>query len=190
MITTFALEMNHLGVHWSTTLFFSKYLGWRGLLIEPTHCAYQARALRPRDHVVQAAICLNETTIKESEMLRSFCPFCAKGNAIKAAYEDIRCAPISNLIAEAKLTHIDFFSIDVEENFMKVLLTIDFEVTYVDVFMIEANDKVTIEGFDTPQGYPEAIALLKAKGFEIFDKNYFSGDVFARNKRRPQLKEQ
>ena len=26
---------------------------------------------------------------------------------------------------------------------MKVLLRIDFEVTYVDVFMIEANDKAT-----------------------------------------------
>ena len=118
------------GIHWSNTLFFHKYLGWDGILIEPTRCARQVKVLRSHDHVFRSGVCTTRTKLNVTGS--AFCPYVQPDSV-----EMVDCVPIRDLISEAKVNRIDFFSIDVEEFFYNVVSTIDFTTTYVDVMLIE-----------------------------------------------------
>eukprot|EP00039_Didymoeca_costata_P002599 m.61374 g.61374 ORF g.61374 m.61374 type:complete len:525 (+) comp11403_c0_seq4:229-1803(+) len=77
----------------------------------------------------------------------------AKNNSIIK----VPCKPISAMIKEAGLDHIDIFSLDVEGGELSVLKTFDFDVP-VCVFVVELD-------FTDPQKDESVRELLRSKGF-------------------------
>jgi len=129
------------GVHASNSLFFDSFLNWTGILIEPTLCAVgQLPFNRPRASIFHGGICTNESSFDVSTM-KAFCPghqrYCKLSNTDKKS----RCSPAHNYITEANLpkNEFDFASIDVEEHFMSVLLTLPWETVNFRVIAIECT---------------------------------------------------
>lgn len=51
----------------------------------------------------------------------------------------IPCVPLKAILAKFGMTHIDFFSLDVEGAELEVLRTLDFSAVHVNVFVIELD---------------------------------------------------
>lgn len=144
------------GVHASNTYFFDHALGWTGALIEPTACAVcQMPFNRPKATNINSGVCKEEKTMDFSFMKN----FCSANQMAGCAYDyaHVPCAPMANLFAKAGLTHIDFFSLDIEGAWRDAWDTIDFKTTPIDVFLMECfdvkRDKTLCENLMTEKGY-------------------------------------
>jgi hypothetical protein len=158
------------GIHASNTLFFSDFLGWRGLLIEPTYCAVcQLAKNRPFDRTIHAGICKERTTF-DARSMNGFCPMsqqkCVNQSAIA---HDVDCLPTRDMILAANVTVIDLVTIDVESHFMDVLTSIDWSATTIPVLVVECDTE-------------ECFSFLKDKGYEVIKPGTVDGvsiDVIA-----------
>lgn len=91
------------GVKVSNTLFFEKYLGWTGLLIEPsTSCCEKLRRYRSAA-VSEHGVCTDDSVFKEV--------FSCNGQAQKTP---ATCRELGPLLAQHDITHVNFLSIDCE----------------------------------------------------------------------------
>lgn len=73
---------------------------------------------------------------------------------------EITCLPLATVLQMFDLTHIDFFSLDVEGAELAVLQTLDFSKVHINVMVIEQD------GHD-PQKDEAVRQLLRAHGFEL-----------------------
>ncbi len=156
----------------SNTLYFEKSLGWTGLLIEANPRAY--RELLSKDRKAWIAGCciaisnaLERVTFLAHGMvggvssgtnaLTSKFDHLAKENSPYVYNVEQNCFPFMTMMQAVNVTHIDFFSLDVEGNEMHILKTIDFSRVSVTLFAIETNgNSAEIKDFLTPLGYREA----------------------------------
>lgn len=72
----------------------------------------------------------------------------------------ITCLPLATLLQMFDLTHIDFFSLDVEGAELAVLQTLDFSTVHINVMVIEQDSH-------DPQKDEAVRQLLRANGFEL-----------------------
>ena len=166
------------GVHASNTLFFDRFMGWKGMLIEPTVCGVcQLPYSRPNATNFRGAICEYDGTFETGGM-NSFCPapqnWCA-ADLSPQERDKVQCRPLDSYLREAKMTdHVDFFSLDVEGYFMSVLRSIDWERTRIDLIVVECSTD-------------ECYAFLRAKGYSVLPtrtSNYTGDDTFAWKQRK------
>jgi Methyltransferase FkbM domain len=143
------------GVHASNTLFFEKYLGWTGLLIEATPCAIcQLPHNRKNSKNIHGAICEAESIVDFSGM-RVFCP--SPQDGCVSEWPKTRCAPLQTFFDENKISHVDLFSLDVEDHHLTVLKSIDWKKVSMKVLFVECNKN------------KECLELIKSKGFTVLD---------------------
>jgi hypothetical protein len=142
------------GIVSSNTLFFDRFLNWKGILIEPTICAkVQIPFNRPRSTSFHGGVCDVETNISISNM-KDFCP---DDEGYQGWDLPVRCSPLSSYMNEAKLGKtIDLMSIDIEGHYMTALKTIPFEDYNIRVIIVECT-----HGIHTCKEY------LEGKGYNV-----------------------
>jgi len=157
------------GVDISNTYFFEKALGWTGICVEANpYYAHFAKA-RPGSKCFQVALGEKEEEVLflGAEYIGGILKFMdakhidriEKGYAQKKEKLQlswVRSTSIMNIFAEAGMSEIDFFSLDIEGGEMAVLKTIDFGKVRINVAAIEVQswtvkpivDFMTASGFD------------------------------------------
>ncbi len=148
------------GVAQSNTYYLEKILGWTGLLIEPLpDVEALCRRNRPRSITVNAALVRHgypEATVEmEHANLMSMVddgvisPTTVKKhlkNAHSLQQRDraeritVPARPLSDILKENHLRHIDFFSLDVEGYEHEVLLGTDLNAVRIERILVETRD--------------------------------------------------
>lgn len=145
------------GIIDSNTWAFEQYLGWTGILVEPTVCAPCNLVYnRPASTAIHNAICppgmpptatfhdkvmdgmcqkMNNESLSESADLREPNQACLQ----KALHESkpVPCRTLTTMFQEQKKTRIDFFSLDVEKHVDKALAGLDFKAIDVSALLVE-----------------------------------------------------
>lgn len=132
----------HDGVRESNSRFYDICLGWNGLLVEPHPKNYErAVHLRPNAiHLGIAPSCMaNESgTVLFPKHMYTSAQVNAKGSEI-----EIHCGPLQYYLDSLEIRHIDFWSLDVEGSELKVLQTVDFDRTHIDVIIAESANRLS-----------------------------------------------
>ena len=132
------------GVHASNSYFFDFQLGWTGLLIEPSRCAICELPMnRPNATNVRAGICPTATT-RSFKHMAAFCPGrqgVCKQMRVGRTDALVPCLPLTHILKEQGITHVDFFSLDVEGDWRMALDSLDLAATSVSVLLIECSPR-------------------------------------------------
>jgi FkbM family methyltransferase len=154
------------GINQSNTLYFEKYLNWKGLLIEPIpELAEKCRKNRPKCIVENCALvsfdyqgetiemqyCNLMSLVKgamydkdlESQHLRSGEQFLNGGEKIHTL--EVPARTLNWVLDKYQVTNIDLLSLDVEGYEVQVLNGIDFERHLPEYLLIEARNPLEIE---------------------------------------------
>eukprot|EP00667_Euglena_gracilis_P014554 EG_transcript_15070 len=139
------------GILYSNTLYFERCLGWSGRLIEGS--LYNFRQLqhnlpsRPLSEALQSAVCQPPaTTVKftvgggltagaQPTLAKSFLK---QWHQKRVKYEEVPCAPMSALLQG--MTHIDFWSLDVEGAELVAVQTVEWAAVQIDVIVVELDE--------------------------------------------------
>lgn len=166
------LEIGALdGMTYSNTKLFENSLNWHGMLIEASPSSYEKLTTsrnNPKNSLVGKAVCPSGQGsldfLAGSDPAVSGVPTQMSDEEMKVWHEQdhnkiikVPCEPLSKMLRDARIDHIDLFSLDVEGGELKVLETMDWEVT-VDVFVIEL-DGTNVEKDQAVRD------LLKSKGY-------------------------
>jgi FkbM family methyltransferase len=140
------------GELYSNTLMLDTCFGWHGVLVEGSRANFQSllrnvRRLRRRVTINYGAVCSSAKTVVHfargrgpvagdvSQMSHSF-----KMTWYKTGVRVVT-VPCKTMAAYLEpLTHVDFFSLDIEGAELEALLTLDFQKVSIDVFMIEMDE--------------------------------------------------
>lgn len=167
----------HDGVRESNSRFYDICLGWNGLLVEPHPKNYNRTVrLRPNAHHLGIApSCMaNEsgTVLFPEHMFTS-----AEVNE-KNSKTEIHCGPLQYYLDALGIRHIDFWSLDVEGSELKVLETVDFDRTHVDVIIAESQNRMS--HLPKIQKKVEDVRLyLQSRGYLMISSvKVFKSDVF------------
>lgn len=165
------------GVDKSNTLLYEQ-IGWTGICVEPSPSRFKKLIENRQCQCVNKAIHRDRANRKFIDINgygkglsgivdnydsrhRERIARETEGNDATHSVEEVEveCVPLSELFEQAKLTRVDFISIDVEGGELDVLKSIDFEKVTVGVLLIEENYR-NIELRD----------LLKSKGFHLLGR--------------------
>ncbi|KAK4320960.1 hypothetical protein Pmani_008214 [Petrolisthes manimaculis] len=120
----------------SNTLYFEKYLGWTGLLVEPDPELYsQLLSHHRKAYSINSGLSL--TT--KADVLR-FKPngYLGRMGSDKGTIE-VNVFPLYSLLRALNYTTVDYFSLDIEGDEMKVLQTIPWDKVKFRLITIEVN---------------------------------------------------
>ncbi|CAG2229669.1 unnamed protein product [Mytilus edulis] len=91
---------------------------------------------------------------------------------------DVQCFPLYSILKALSVTHVDFFSLDVEGNELQVLETIPFDKLYIDIMTVEIahvpGGQTPVKTFVENKGYSSLIKMSHFRGLAndiIFRKN-------------------
>jgi len=132
----------HDGVRESNSRFYDICLGWNGLLVEPHPKNYERTVrLRPNAHhlgIAPSCMANESGTILFPEHMFTSAQVNEEGSKI-----EIHCGPLQYYLDALEIFHIDFWSLDVEGSELKVLETVDFDRTHVDVIIAESQNRLS-----------------------------------------------
>lgn len=174
------------GVRQSNTLYFERYLGWKGLLIEPVpRLAERCRQNRWACAVENCA--LVSSTYASPEIEISYCDLMSLVKGSRADPEEearhlalggqflkrgevpqTLCVPaktLSRVLDEHRMDHVDFLSLDVEGYEPEVLRGIDFSRHRPVHVLIEVRDRKSVEEILSPW-YREVAVLSRNDVYE------------------------
>jgi FkbM family methyltransferase len=161
----------HEGELLSNTFFLEKALNWSGILVEMQPRFFEGiRKKRSRAKVFSCGLAPASASIlwfdagDRSGLLRYFEH--SGFEYLETHYRDtepkpafqvkwVQVRPLMDVAAEAGISHIDYFSLDVEGGEMAILKSIDFDRLTIDLFTIEDNTASWTEhrSFLEPLGY-------------------------------------
>mmetsp|Transcript_22370 Transcript_22370/g.34374 ORF Transcript_22370/g.34374 Transcript_22370/m.34374 type:complete len:375 (-) Transcript_22370:15-1139(-) len=167
----------HDGVRESNSRFFDVCLGWSGLLVEPHPKNYERTVqLRPNaHHLGLAPSCMaNETrTILFPEHMYTSAQVDEEGSTI-----EIHCGPLQYYLDALDIRHIDFWSLDVEGSELKVLETVDFDRTHIDLIIAESENRLSHLP-EIQKKVKDVRELLQGKGYLMIKSvSVHKSDVF------------
>jgi FkbM family methyltransferase len=170
------LEMGALdGVLYSNTKFFEDSLGWTGILIEPNPVQFELlKKNRPNcklyNNLVSdiddeldfryfldghAAVSGVKDSLAESHKKAWFDN--PEFGCLPQAIQKMKPRTLTDIIKDSGVSHIDFFSLDVEGHELNVLKSYDFSVP-IDIILIETIDEKKTENYQCAE-------ILIRKGF-------------------------
>ncbi|MCW3475585.1 FkbM family methyltransferase [Limobrevibacterium gyesilva] len=157
----------------SNTWFFEKALDWRGVLVEMQPQLFaKIVERRPNSQCFRCALGTQPIDLMYLEAgdrssLMRYMPhgdieylerhYASKPDKPTFRVGWVAVRPVSDVLTEAGVTHIDYFSLDVEGAEMDVLRSIDFSKVTIDLFTIE----------DNAGKWTEPRALLEPRGYEL-----------------------
>ena len=135
------------GLLYSNTMFFEKYLGFTGILIEPVKEFYDKLIKnRPNNICYNNAISLNNSDVDivvrgavsgiKQHMTKTFVGRWHSNSSIRK----VKTKTLSNIFQENGIEYIDFFSLDVEGGELDVLETIDWKNISIYLICIELDE--------------------------------------------------
>ncbi|KAK2161951.1 hypothetical protein LSH36_107g05100 [Paralvinella palmiformis] len=138
------------GEQLSNSLFFEKSRQWRGVLIEANPLSFRY-LLDKRRHAYAVNVCLSPTKrpvvmpFETANALGGLVDYMPDIHRRRIEHEqpnasatiDLQCFPIYSILMALDVSHVDFFSLDIEGAEVEVLYTIPFDRITVDVFSIE-----------------------------------------------------
>ena len=167
------------GLNQSNTAYFERYLGWRGLLVEPVpELAEKCRENRRRSIVHQCALVSREDPRDELSM--TYCnlmsivdgargnedldrghietgrKFLSEGDAPRRLTVPTRT--LDSLLVEVGIAKVDLLSLDVEGCEPEALRGLELDRLAPKWILVEANDPNAVE--DSLKGHYELVALL------------------------------
>ena len=170
----FFIELGAMdGITFSNSLFFEEFLGWKGVLIEPTISQFENLVInRKNTHNFNYAISQIEG---ESEFIgdgalggltETMSDWHRKGWKLDQSSNPylVKTIPISKLLKDIKIERVDFFSIDVEGGEIEVLKTFDWSIP-VYLILIEGDYTATEEQKQEWLTKPNSNGLLLSKDF-------------------------
>lgn len=152
------------GIYLSNTYAFEKFFGWRGVMVEPLTHQYAALTVnRPNSVCYNACVGPNETTVlffnHKGGGLSGIVKEVGRAHIERLEYSysvnpksyhreepllKLEWKPVmrtTRAIKEAGISHIDFFSLDVEGGEPSVLAGLDMSELTIDVFCVEVNQQ-------------------------------------------------
>jgi len=174
------------GLRYSNTLYFEKYLGWKGLLIEAIPALFEkCRENRPKCQTVNCALVSRDYTEKIIEM--RYCNLMSvvkgglnseeeelshikRGRAFLSQNEGtyivrVPARKLSDVLEEHHIQYVDLLSLDVEGYEAEVLKGIDFDRHRIEHMLIEARHRENVEAVIGRLYAP--IASLETSCFDI-----------------------
>lgn len=166
------------GVRQSNTLYFEKYKGWTGLLIEAMpELAERCRINRPKCLVENAALVAGDyrhthidlhyrdlmSVVKgaiadadrEKQHLVAGEAFMKQGDEPRTI--SVRACTLSSILEKHHMTRVDLLSLDVEGYETEVLRGLDFERHQPRFMLLEVRERDPIESLISPWYQPRAI---------------------------------
>lgn len=166
------LEMGaYDGVTYSNTKFFEDHMGWKGVLIEPVpEYAQKAQLNRPRSRVYNCAVTQSPNPV---DIYMNHAVSSVKDNTTQEYYTgwhegnnvqmiQVPSRRLDDILHHARVTHIDFWSLDVEGSEYDVLQTMDWSIP-VSVICIEMC------GGEHSAMNEQCRELLRTKGFRLYE---------------------
>ena len=176
------------GESFSNSLFFEKSRNWTGLLVEANPKFFKSLLTRRR-HAYMVNACLSPTTQpmslsfkmadysggltnfmedKHKERIEEYHP---ESEIVK-----VQCFPLFSILQAMGISHVDYFSLDIEGAELEVLRTLPLDKISVDVFSIEYKISYDKKASDAKFAEIEAY-LVKKHGYEVMRPGYTGGDV-------------
>jgi FkbM family methyltransferase len=173
------------GITYSNSLFFERQLGYKCLLIEPFFPMYQELVKNRPD-----AICVNTGVSNSSEQYQllvgneftaGYISTMAKSHLAKfhskRVYSKTPNSKMSTVLEKSGITHIDYFSLDVEGGELEVLKSIDWDKVSIYLFGVELDNQ-------NPTKDEAVRHLLREHGFEyrhrIHNDEYWENPTYFR----------
>ena len=141
----------------SNSLFFEKSRNWTGLLVEANPDCFQS-LLGKRRHAYTVNACLSPTTkpmvipFRMASYIGGLTQYMEKSHKerIQREFADgetipIQCFPLFSILQAMGVSHVDYFSLDIEGAEVDILKTLPLDQISVDVFSIEFE----VSGNDT-----------------------------------------
>ena len=175
--TFFEVGANN-GLAQSNTAYLEKYMGWRGVLVEPVPMLFaECVANRPKSIVANACLVADDFPDSVMEILysdlMSVVDDPARNQIAAKAHLDegrrivsetrlaghpflVPTTTVSKLLDRHGVTRLDFFSLDVEGYELEVLKGIDFSRHRPGYFLVEVRDKIQLDRFFGEHGYVHA----------------------------------
>ncbi|XP_046669334.1 uncharacterized protein LOC124360085 isoform X1 [Homalodisca vitripennis] len=166
----------------SNTLYMERFLNWSGLLIEADPLNF-AQMLRKNRHAWLSPTCLSKTPYPQIVSFKQdFNIGRISDNEIgqqRSGYVDVQCFPIYSYLLALNITHVDYFSLDVEGDELDVLKTLPFDKVDIETLSVEfahvPDGKEALKEFMTSKGY-SAVA-------EVTHPDWLANDfIFVKNK--------
>ena len=127
----------------NNTYFFEKYRNWNGLAFEPMPELNSKWKLSRKTECLQVALGDENSQVEfcqyENDYMSGFSDDVDYNGKIKKTYK-VQVKKLSDVLAERKIFHVDFMSLDVEGAELKVLNGLDFSKFKIDYIVME-NDK-------------------------------------------------
>jgi hypothetical protein len=172
IITSPSSSSSLSGVRESNSRFFDICLGWQGLLVEPNPIIFKRMEnLRPNAHHLGVA----PSCISPGVVMFPAHPFTNAVANEEGATIGVHCGPLSFYMEQIGISHIDFWSLDVEGSEINVLKTVDFEKVQIDIIISESVNR--LEG--TAERAEAVRNFLRQKGYLVLQSVYIIySDVF------------
>ena len=122
----------------SNSLFFERFLGWKGLLVEANPYSFaKLMVRRPAAFRIETALCEKSASLQFNlpDSQRTVDGCCGRANA--RGKHTLRCTPLGAILNLMGVRHVDFFSLDVEGAEMSVLQGFNWAQTTLSVLLIE-----------------------------------------------------
>lgn len=146
----------------SNSLYFERYLNWTGLLIEADPLNF-AEILTKNRHAWLSPTCLSKNSYPEivsfeqrSNLGRisQLSPGSERPNHV-----DVQCFPLYSYMLALNVTHIDYFSLDVEGDELDVLKAVPFDKINIET--------LSVEFAHVKYGRDALKSFMKSKGYRV-----------------------
>lgn len=177
----------HDGISFSNTLYLEQRLGWTGIAVEPIPEVFERLRANRKCMAVNGCVAARrgrasfQVLSGYSEMLSGLVETYDSRHQERIALElevrggsrrtiTVDCFPLSDLLEQARIRHVDYLNVDTEGAELRVLKSLDFDEVSVSIIGVENN-------YGDP-GVPE---FLRKKGYGLHS---IVGDEFYLRKPR------